>query len=80
MSDFYEPDEAQALREVLKEFEASVDSGSWEVAIKQEARRRVNERRQAALRVQYLAEVGKLQDAEARLQVRAKYRQLGLDI
>lgn len=80
MSDFYEPDEAQALREVLKEFEASVDSGSWEVAIKQEARRRVNERRQAALRVQYLAEVGKQQSAEARLQVRAKYRQLGLEI
>lgn len=74
------PEETEAMREVLREFKASVDSGGWEVAIKNEAKRRVHERRQANLRDEYADEVGKLDSVEARLRLRDKYRKLGLKI
>lgn len=74
------PEETEAIREVLREFKASVDSGGWEVAIKREAKRRVSERRQAALRDDYDAEVASLQHVEERLRLRDKYRKLGLNI
>lgn len=83
MSDYLQDlDDAEKaeLRQVAKEFSASVNDGYWERQMVEEAKRRASQKRQDALRKQYLVEVGKLQNAEEKLQVRAKYRKLGLDI
>lgn len=79
-SEIFNEDEIEALREVLAEFKQSVNSGSWEKAIQAEAKKRVQARRQAALRDDYDAEVASLQHVEERLRLRDKYRKLGLNI